>query len=214
MNRLQIFIFICIFCFSAMNVIAQGGTAPEVPVGMEVIYLGAGGGQVIVPKGAKTRQVGAQLIVEGTKEYMSRMVHEMGLRMTTIEERLDGLEKTMESLTDIVQEMQANAKLASLPPAPAPVNPPGPEQAKAKEQQIETIDGEVSKVDPSANTIVVKVEGREMAFFVANGAKITRKEDKIRLQDIYQADMVTVLYDTPSVGTYVALSIADNSPAR
>ncbi len=69
-------------------------TGQEAPEGMEKIRLG-GSAELIVPKGAKTRQVGAQVIVEGTKEYMSRRFAEMETRLNALEERQTATEKKL-----------------------------------------------------------------------------------------------------------------------
>lgn len=79
-----------------MIVCAQNINVQNVPAGMEVIELN-GSGQIIVPKGAKTRKVGAQIFVEGTKEYMSRRFEEMDERFAKIEKALEDLRKEIES---------------------------------------------------------------------------------------------------------------------
>ena len=78
----------------------------EVPEGMEAISVGGGGGQLIVPKGAKTRKVGAQIIVEGTKEYMSRMVQEMSIRLDEMEKKQEELLAEIETLKKMIEEMK------------------------------------------------------------------------------------------------------------
>ena len=66
----------------------------DVPEGMEVIQV-TGGYKLIVPKGAKIKKIGAQIIVEGTREYMSR-------RFTDMENRLAKLEKAQDDLKTAV----------------------------------------------------------------------------------------------------------------
>lgn len=96
MSRLRICALIIILFFPAMIVCAQNINVQNVPAGMEVIELN-GSGQIIVPKGAKTRKVGAQIFVEGTKEYMSRRFEEMDERFAKIEKALEDLRKEIES---------------------------------------------------------------------------------------------------------------------
>jgi hypothetical protein len=82
-------------------------THHEVPEGMEAIPIGGGGSTLIVPKGAKTTKVGAQIIVEGTKEYMARMVEEMGARLDAMEKKQEELLNEIETLKKTVEELQA-----------------------------------------------------------------------------------------------------------
>ena len=211
---MKVFIAIFIFFFSAIIVFAQSNNSQKIPEGMEVIKIGGGGGQLIVPKGAKTRQVGAQIIVEGTKEYMSRMIYEMGERLTKIEKSQEDLKKEVETLKDIIKEMQKNPGLLGSSGEGASLKFTDIDQGTVQNRQIETIDGTVNKVDAVGNTIVVKTGDRQMAFSVAVDAKINRGDENIKLQDVEETDSVTVLYYSPSSGTYVAVSIADNSRAR
>ena len=71
--------------------------AGEVPPGMEVIAV-TGGYKLIVPKGSKIKKVGAQIIVEGQREYLSRRLEEMENRFLKIEETLESLKKEVETL--------------------------------------------------------------------------------------------------------------------
>lgn len=100
MYRLKALTFVSALSFCAVvAALAQNNNAPQVPEGMEVIQIG-GSGQLIVPKGAKTRKVGAQIIVEGTKEYMSRRFEEMEERFAKIEEAQDELKKQVKAIQD------------------------------------------------------------------------------------------------------------------
>jgi hypothetical protein len=213
MARLKMVILLLAFLSSAIIVSAQGNNDPIIPEGMEAIPIGGGGGQLIVPKGAKTRQVGAQIIVEGTKEYMSRMVFEMDQRLTKIEKSQEDLKKEVATLKDVIEKLQENSGVEESP-AKEDSSSSGGDQGGGENRKIETVDGTVTNVDFEANTIVVDTDGREMAFSVANDTKISRGEKSIKLQDIEETDSVTVFYYSPSVGTYVAVSIADNSRAR
>lgn len=114
MRRLKAFILALVFIFSAVIVFAQF-SEEKVPKGMEVITIG-GSGQLIVPKGAKTRMVGAQIIVEGTKEYMSRRFEEMEERFAKMEKNQEDIKKEVESLQDLITKMPQNiVNKASVP---------------------------------------------------------------------------------------------------
>ena len=98
MKRLKIFSLIFLFLWVASLTWAQNQKKEEkensdVPEGMEVIHV-TNGYRLIVPEGAKTRRIGAQIIVEGTKEYMSRRLHDMENRLTTLEKSQEDFKKT------------------------------------------------------------------------------------------------------------------------
>lgn len=103
--------FLCCQVF----VFAQEGNQPKIPEGMEAVSIG-GSAQLIIPKGAKTRKVGAQIIVEGTKEYMSRRFEEMEERFARFEAAQEELKKEVQSLqeqlngTDIKKEEKPTAE--------------------------------------------------------------------------------------------------------
>ena len=88
----------------------------DVPEGMEVVAV-TGGYKLIVPKGSKLRKVGAQIIVEGQKEYMSRHFEEM-------RKRFDEVTATIEELKEEIKVIKGEKPEASSPPAP--VLPPKP----------------------------------------------------------------------------------------
>jgi len=96
-NRILIIWFFILF-FHVIVVFAQSESIQKIPLGMEKINK-TGSGQVIVPKGAKTRKVGAHIIVESDREYMSRRFFEM-------EERFKKLEKDNEELRKEVRELK------------------------------------------------------------------------------------------------------------
>lgn len=93
-----------LFLFSGVFVFAQNNNR-KIPKGMEAIKIGASG-ELIVPKGALTRKVGAQIIVEGSKEYMSRRFEEMEERFSSVEKNQTALREEIESLRGIVNSMQ------------------------------------------------------------------------------------------------------------
>ncbi len=69
----------------------------EIPEGMEEVQIG-GSGKLVVPQGAKTRKVGAQVIVEGTKEYMARRFKETDERLKALEDQQTQILKEIEEL--------------------------------------------------------------------------------------------------------------------
>ena len=73
-----------------------------IPKGMEVVTIGSGGKR-IVPKGAIVRKVGSQIIIEGSKEYMSRKFEEADARFTRIEKANDELKKEIEALKTAIK---------------------------------------------------------------------------------------------------------------
>ena len=105
MTRFDLSIIIVLFLSSSVfaqqdqSVSAQGG---DVPPGMEVVNV-TGGYRLIVPEGAKTRRVGAQIIVEGDKEYYSRRFHELA-------QEIADLKAQVEKLQQQVSELQKNAE--------------------------------------------------------------------------------------------------------
>ncbi len=105
MKKSKIIIFICMFCILTMSAYAQSTLNREIPEGMEAVQIG-GSGWLIVPQGAKTRKVGAQIIVEGSKEYMSRRFFEMDERFEKIEKNQEDLKKEIGALKDLIAGMQ------------------------------------------------------------------------------------------------------------
>ena len=94
-----------IFFVSAIIAFAQSKINQEIPEGMEAVQIG-GSAWLIIPQGAKTRKVGAQIIVEGSKEYMSRRFFKMEERLGRIEKNQDDLKKEVDALKDLVAGMQ------------------------------------------------------------------------------------------------------------
>ena len=79
-------------------------TPKEIPVGMEEVRLGSGA-TLIVPKGAKIREVGSQVIVEGTKEYMSRKFSEMKETQVKNEKAQTGFQAQLDALNGLIKDM-------------------------------------------------------------------------------------------------------------
>jgi hypothetical protein len=94
MKKLNLLVLVFLLFFT-VAVFAQNNLV--IPKGMEAIQVG-GSAKVIVPKGALTRYVGSQLIVEGTKEYVARKVEEVEERLTKLEANQELLLKEVQSL--------------------------------------------------------------------------------------------------------------------
>ena len=106
-KKFKIFISIFMFSISAISAYAQSTVNQKIPEGMEAVRIG-GSGWLIVPQGAKTRRVGAQIIVEGSKEYMSRRFFEMDERLQKIEKNQEDLKNEVDALKELVAGMQKN----------------------------------------------------------------------------------------------------------
>lgn len=104
-KKIRIFISVFMLSFPALSAYAQSTFNREIPEGMEAVQIG-GSGWLIVPAGAKTRKVGAQIIVEGSKEYMSRRFLEMNERFQKMERNQEDLIKELEALKELVAGMQ------------------------------------------------------------------------------------------------------------
>lgn len=72
----------------------------EIPSGMEEIEV-SGGYRIIVPKGAKTRKIGAQLMIEGDAEYMARRFEEMDQEILRLKESVNNLQDRIEQLEEM-----------------------------------------------------------------------------------------------------------------
>ncbi|MDP2654119.1 MAG: hypothetical protein Q8Q08_08825 [Candidatus Omnitrophota bacterium] len=105
---------ILIFLFLVSGVYAQSALNQEIPEGMEAIQIG-GSGWLIVPKGAKMRKVGAQIIVEGVREYMSRRFEETDDRLTNLEMAVEILAQEIEYLRPANQELPAEGGSTIVP---------------------------------------------------------------------------------------------------
>ena len=102
----------------------------EIPEGMEEIQIG-GSAKIIVPKGAKTRKVGAQIIVEGTKEYVARRFYELEVQLEEMKQKQIELEAEIKTLKDAAAaaKITNDAKLIESnehapPKATTPINAP------------------------------------------------------------------------------------------
>lgn len=77
----------------------------DVPVGMEAIQI-TNGYRIIAPEGAKIKRVGAQIIVEGDKEYYSRRFHELTQEIKSLKESSSVLKNQIETLNQTVENQQ------------------------------------------------------------------------------------------------------------
>jgi hypothetical protein len=104
----KFFLFFGVFfwCFAVFAQLPYGqnpelfNITQEIPEGMEIVNVTAGH-RLFVPKGAKIKRIGAQIIVENDTEYMSRRFEENEQRFIGIEERLETL---IEKVANITQE--------------------------------------------------------------------------------------------------------------
>ena len=119
MKESKIYIFIFLFFFSGIFVFAQSEEKKqnpayeikqEIPEGMEAVQIG-GSAQLIIPRGAKTKKVGAQIIVEGTKEYMSRRFSEIDAQIEQIKKTQEAITEELKTLSDAIKNTQDNANI-------------------------------------------------------------------------------------------------------
>lgn len=100
-------LFIFLFCVAVVSV--EGDGKKDVPPWMEDIK-GEGGSTYWIPKGAKRKTIGAQVIVETPNEYVARRLYEMEKyleeRFEKIRERQDSLRKELEGLKKIIDELK------------------------------------------------------------------------------------------------------------
>ena len=216
MNRFMAFLLSFIFLFLISGAIAEDNTkAVEVPDGMEVVPIGGGGSQLVVPKGAKIRKVGAQIIVEGTKEYMSRMVSTLEERITKLEESQATLKKEVEVLKSKLNEKKNEQTSVEVPVSlNIPSDTAEPAQQEIEKQKLDVLEGKVIKVDAVGQKLVVRSFNKELSFSVSDDAQINRGADSIKLHGVYDNDSVKISYETTSSGTYVAREIMDFTPSR
>lgn len=69
----------------------------EIPPGMEEIEV-TSGYRIIVPKGSKTRRIGAQLMIEGDSEYMARRFEEMEKEILRLNESFEELQERIHKI--------------------------------------------------------------------------------------------------------------------
>ena len=87
-------------------------------------------------------------------------------------------------------------------------------QEKTKNQQILTITSKLANVDFVGNTIIVKKDNDQITLSVPANVIITRGGEKLGMEDLEEADYVTVQYYNPSPGQNVVVSIVDKNVAE
>ncbi len=103
-----VFFWVLLCCLSVFAQLPYGqnpepfNMTQEIPQGMEIVNITAGH-RLFVPKGAKIKKIGAQIIVENDTEYMSRRFEENEQRFIEIEARLETL---IEQIANITKEQQ------------------------------------------------------------------------------------------------------------
>ena len=100
MKYLKIVIFLCIGFWSAAVLYAAKDKEP--PPWMEDIKI-RGRSTYLVPKGAKRKVIGSQVIVEPPNEYVARRLYEME---KSLEERFAQIEKNQEELKSGLEEIK------------------------------------------------------------------------------------------------------------
>jgi len=110
MKQLTITSFVFIFLFSCVMCVAAKDKK-EIPPWMEnAVEEFKGRGVYLVPKGAKRKMIGAQVIVEPPNEYVARRLYEMEhyleKRLGVIEKKQDNLHARLEELRKIIEDVK------------------------------------------------------------------------------------------------------------
>lgn len=103
--------FISAFC--ALGLRAQEPIQPvtdenNTPVGMEAGQV-TPGYRLLVPKGAKIWRAGAQILVEGDKEYLSRRFFELSQEISDLKDQVKALQTQVDQLSGQVQPAAGDA---------------------------------------------------------------------------------------------------------
>lgn len=110
--RKSAFLFLIpLFIFYAFYSIAKEDKKEEIPAGMEIIQVGDGQ-RLYVPKGTKTKRVGAQLILEDNSEYTAKKFSELEDDIKELQAKVEAQALEIERLKKAIAEMQ-NSKLIS-----------------------------------------------------------------------------------------------------
>jgi len=91
MRRLKVLSFLFILMFLTSNIFARDNKEKEIPPWMEAIDQ-KGRSIYLIPKGAKRKKIGSQVIIEDMKEYVARKIYRMEERLFKIEERFTAIE--------------------------------------------------------------------------------------------------------------------------
>ncbi len=111
MRKCGFFLLFSVFILYALSCVAEEDKKEEIPEGMEIIQVGDGQ-RIFVPRGTKTRKVGAQLILQDNSEYVAKRFLEIEDYLKTLEAEIKGLKKEIEQLKKLISDMQ-NSKLIS-----------------------------------------------------------------------------------------------------
>ena len=107
MKRIKIFTFLLIFMCCSVTVFAVKDK--EVPPWMEDIKRN-GKSTYLIPKGAKNKVIGSQIVVEPPNEYVARRLYEMEgyleRRFKKIEENQENSRKELEELKGAIEELE------------------------------------------------------------------------------------------------------------
>lgn len=101
--RILRFLFLILFLFSSAcfafeeDLNSREEEFEDVPVGMEAFQV-TNGHRIIAPIGAKIKKIGAQIIVEGDKEYYSRRFFELTQEIDTLKESISSLKDQVDAL--------------------------------------------------------------------------------------------------------------------
>jgi hypothetical protein len=103
MRNIIILLIVLFFHISGFSVLAEENessiTRREASQGMEIIQIGQGQ-QLLVPKGAKIRRIGAQIVVEDTMESIVNRVTELEGRIQSLEAKNADMEQQIANLNE------------------------------------------------------------------------------------------------------------------
>lgn len=111
MKKSAFLFLVPIFIFCALPCIAKEDKKEEIPAGMEIIQVGDGQ-RLYLPKGTKTKRVGAQLILEDNSEYTAKKFSEIEIDIKALQAKVEEQAIEIERLKKTINEMQ-NSKLIS-----------------------------------------------------------------------------------------------------
>lgn len=111
MKKSAFLFLIPLFIFCALPGIAKEGKKDEIPAGMEIIQVGDGQ-RLYLPKGTKTKRVGAQLILEDNSEYTAKKFSEIEIDIKALQAKIEEQALEIEQLKKLIHEIQ-NSKLIS-----------------------------------------------------------------------------------------------------
>jgi hypothetical protein len=100
-----------LFIFYALPGIAKEDNKEEIPAGMEMIQVGDGQ-RLYLPKGTKTKRVGAQLILEDNSEYVAKKFSEIEIDIKALQAKIEAQALEIEQLKKLIREIK-NSKLIS-----------------------------------------------------------------------------------------------------